>query len=183
MIRPSYLQFPLSLDLRALWYRDLMAALGGVKGVRWQKGFFHVTAAFIIDEIDVAEAKKMAEVMGEELAGVAAPVLAFDKLEAFTTQGGGMHVVYLTASRVPDEWVALIDLLQAKLIGLGYHLGPFQLHVTLARVPAGSIALEVLRGRIGRVAVPQIHSTLAKADYRFYREFKSAVREWTLPHC
>ena len=108
------------------------------------------------------------------------PVLTFDMVEAFKTQGGGMHIVYLTASRVPDEWAAFVDRLRAKLIGLGYHLGPFRLHVTLARVPAGSIGLDDLRRRIGRVNAPPLSSTLTKADFRFYREFKWAVREWTL---
>ena len=101
----------------------------------------------------------------------------------FRDAGGGMHIVYLTASRVPDEWAAFVDRLRAKLIGFGCHLGPFQLHVTLVRVPAGSIGLEDLRRRIGRVDAPELSSTLAKADYRFYREFKWAVREWTLSTC
>ena len=176
----SYLQFHVPLDRRARWYRALKAALGGVRGTRWQDGHFHITVAFINDEVDVTGAGKLAEVMEGELAGMAAPALNFDTLEAFTTQGGGMHVVYLTASRVPEEWAAFVDRLRAKLIGLGCHLGPFQLHVTLARVPAGSMGLEDLRRRIGRVDAPELSSTLAKADYRFYREFKWAVREWTL---
>lgn len=176
----SYLQLFVPLDRRARWYRALKAALGGVRGARWQDGHFHVTVAFINDEVDVAGAGKLAEVMDGELAGMAAPVVTFDTLDAFTTQRGGMHIVYLTASRVPEEWAAFVDRLRAKLIGLGCHLGPFQLHVTLARVPAGSIDLDTLRCHIGRVAAPQISSTLTKADYRFYREFKWAVREWTL---
>ena len=177
----TYLQFHVPLDRRARWYRALKAALGGVRGTRWQDGHFHVTVAFINDEVDLAGAGKLAEVMNGELAGMAAPVLTFDTLEAFTTRGGGgMHIVYLTASRVPEEWAAFVDRLRAKLIGLGYHLGPFQLHVTLARVPAGSIGLEDLRRRIGRVDAPELSSTLAKADYRFYREFKWAVRKWAL---
>lgn len=177
----TYLQFFVPLDRRVGWYRALKAALGGVRGTRWQDGHFHVTAAFVNDEIDVAGAEKLTEIIDGELSGMAAPVLSFDTLEAFTTQGGGMHIVYLTASRVPDEWAAFVDRLRVKLIGLGYHLGPFQLHVTLARVPVGSIGLEDLRRRIGSVPAPQIASTLTKADYRFYREFRWAVREWTLP--
>ena len=31
-----------------------------------------------------------------------------------------------------------------------------------------------------RIDVPKMSLTLTKADYRFYREFKWAVREWTL---
>lgn len=181
--RPSYFQFHVPLDRRARWYRALKAALGEVRGVRWQDGHFHVTVAFINDGVDVAGAGKLAEVMDGELAGMAAPVLTFDTLEAFTTQGGGMHIVYLTASREPDEWAAFVDRLRAKLIALGYHLGPFQLHVTLARVPAGSIDLEGLRARLVRIDVPKMSLALTKADYRFYREFKWAVREWTLSTC
>ena len=176
----TYLQFLVPLDRRARWYRALKAALGGVRGTRWQDGHFHVTVAFINDEVDVAGAGKLAEVMDGELAGMAAPVLTFDTLEAFTTQGGGMHIVYLTASRVPNEWAAFVDRQRAKLIGLGYHLGPFQLHVTLARVPAGSIDLEELRAGLVRIDVPKMSLALTKVDYRFYREFKWAVREWTL---
>ena len=176
-IRSSYLQLHVPLDRRAGWYRAVEKALGGVK---LQDGHFHVTVAFINDEVDRAGAEMLAEVMDGELAGMAAPVLTFDTLEAFTTQGGGMHIVYLTASRVPDEWAAFVDRLRAKLIGLGYHLGPFQLHVTLARVPAGSLDLEELRARLVRIDVPKMSLALTKADYRFYREFKWAVREWTL---
>lgn len=176
----SYLQLFVPLDRRARWYRALKVTLSGVRGTRWQDGHFHVTVAFINDDVDVAGAGKLAEVMDGELVGMAAPVLTFDTLEAFTTQGGGMHIVYLTASRVPDGWVAFVDRLRAKLIGLGYHLGPFQLHVTLVRVPVGSIGLEDLRRHIGSVDAPQLSSTLTKADYRFYREFQWAIREWVL---
>ena len=176
----TYLQFLVPLNRRAGWYRALKAALDGVRGTRWQDGHFHVTVAFINDEVDVAGAGKLAEVIDGELAGMAAPVLTFDTLEAFTTQGGGMHIVYLTASRVPNEWAAFVDRQRAKLIGLGYHLGPFQLHVTLARVPAGSIDLEELRAGLVRIDVPKMSLALTKVDYRFYREFKWAVREWTL---
>lgn len=87
----TYLQLHLPLDRWAGWYRALKAALDGVRGTRWQDGHFHVTVAFINDEVDGAGAGKLAEVMDGELAGMAAPVLSFDTLEAFTTQGGGMH--------------------------------------------------------------------------------------------
>ena len=179
--RQSYLQFHVPLDRRAQWYRDLISALGGVRDVKWQNGFFHITAAFINDKIDDAEAKEVAEVIDGEVVGISAPVITFDSVEAFSTQGGGTHVVYLTASRVPDEWKALIDRVRRRLKGCGYRLGPYQMHVTLARIPASSIDLEELRERIADVDIPAFLLTLNTADYRFYREFKSAVREWTFP--
>jgi 2'-5' RNA ligase len=179
--RSSYLQFHVPLDRLAGWYRALRTALNGVKGVRWQPGFFHITAVFINDKIDTAEADKVAGILGEELLGMSAPTIGFDTLGSFTTQGGRMHVVYLTASQVPGEWADLIDRVRSKLSAAGYHLGPYQLHVTLARVPAGSIDLESLRALIAPVDVPMAPLTLTKADYRFYQEYKWAVREWTLP--
>ena len=65
--RPSYLQFHVPLDRRARWYRALKAALGEVRGVRWQDGHFHVTVAFINDEVDRAGAEMLAEVMDGNL--------------------------------------------------------------------------------------------------------------------
>ena len=179
--RQSYLQFHVPLDRRAQWYRDLTSAIFGVREAKWQSGFFHITAAFINDKIDIPEAEDVADILDEVLTGTTAPVIAFDTVDAFTTQGGGTHVVYLTASKVPDEWKALVDKIRSTLKHRGYRLGPYQLHVTLARIPSGSIDLESLRERIAEVDIPAFSLTLATADYRFYREFKHAVREWTFP--
>ena len=176
----SYLQFHVPLDRRVGWYRALGAALNRVKGVRWQLGFFHITAAFINDKMDTAEADEVAGILDEGLKGLAAPTIGFDTVGAFTTQGGGMHIVYLTASRVPKGWADFIDRVRTELSAAGYHLGSYQMHVTLARIPANSIDLESLRALIASVDVPMIPLTLTKADYRFYREFNHAVREWAL---
>ena len=176
--RQSYLQFHVRLDRRARWYRAVKQALGRVKP---QNGHFHITVAFINDKIDLDGARKVAEILGEELGGMTAPVIDFDTVNAFTTQGGGMYVVYLTASRAPGEWVAFVDRIRARLSDAGYQLGPYRLHVTLARVPAGSIGLDALRARLARVDVPKMPSTLTKADYRFFQEYDWAVQEWTLP--
>ena len=174
---PFYLQFHVLLDRRGGIER---LGLNGVKGVRWQTGFFHITAAFINDKIDTAEADEVAGILDDGLKGLAAPTIGFDSVGAFTTQGRGMHVVYLTASRVPEEWADYIDRVRTELTAAGYNLGPYKMHVTRARVPTSSIDLESLRAMIARVDVPMIPWTLAKADYRFYREFKHSVREWAL---
>ena len=63
----TYLQLFVPLDRRAGWYRALKAALGGVRGTRWQDGHFHVTVAFINDEVDVAGVGTLAEVMDGNL--------------------------------------------------------------------------------------------------------------------
>ena len=174
----TYLQLFVPLDRRARWYRAVEKALGGVKP---QEGHFHITVTFINDEIDLVGAKKVVEILDKELKGMAAPTLVFDTVDAFSGQKSGKSVVNLTASQVPEEWVTFVNRIRARLSSAGYHLGPYRLHVTLARVPLAIIGLEELRARLARIDVPKMSLTLTKADYRFYREFKWAVREWALP--
>ena len=174
----TYLQLFVPLDCRVGWYRAVKQALGWV---RPQDGHFHITVTFINDEIDLVRAEKVAEILDEELIGMTAPTLVFDTVDAFPGQQSGKSIVYLTASRVPEEWVAFVNRVRSRLSSAGYHLGPYRLHVTLARVSIKSIGLEALRTRLARIDVPKMSLTLAKADYRFYREFKWAVREWALP--
>ena len=175
---PTYLQFFVPLDRRAGWYSAVKKALGRVKP---QEGHFHITVAFIKDEIDLVGAGKVAEILDEELKGMTAPTFVFDSVGAFLSENREKSIVNLTASRVPEEWVAFVDRIRTRLSSAGYHLESYRLHVTLARVPIKYIGLEALQARLARIAVPPMSLTLTKADYRFYREFKRAIREWTMP--
>ena len=116
----SYLQLFVPLDRRAGWYRAVEKALGRV---RPQDGHFHITVAFINDKIDLVEAKKVTEMLDEELKGMAAPTLVFDTVDAFSGQKSGKSIVNLTASQVPEEWVTFVDRIRARLSSAGYHLG------------------------------------------------------------
>lgn len=171
----SYLQFHVPLDRRAGWYRAVKRALGGVKP---QEGHFHITVAFIKDEIDLVKAKKVAEILDEELKGMTAPTFVFDTVDAFLSDNRVKSIVNLTASRVPEEWVAFVDRIRTRLSSAGYHLGSYRLHVTLARVPIKNIGLEALQARLARIAVPPMSLTLTKADYRFFQEYDWFVKEW-----
>ena len=103
----TYLQLFVPLDRRAGWYRAVEKALGRV---RPQDGHFHITVAFINDKIDLVEAKKVAEILDEELKGMTAPTLVFDTVDAFSGQKSGKSIVNLTASQVPEEWVTFVDI-------------------------------------------------------------------------
>lgn len=174
----TYLQFLVPLDRRAGWYRAVKKALGRV---RPQEGHFHITVAFIKDEIDLVGARKVAEILDEELKGMTAPTFVFDSVDAFAAEKSEKSIVYLTALQVPEEWVAFVDRIRTRLSSAGYHLGPYRLHVTLARVPIKYIGLEALRARLARIAVPPMSLTLTKADYRFFREYDRFVKEWSPP--
>ena len=174
--RQSYLQLFVPLDRRAGWYRAVKQALGRV---RPQDGHFHITVAFINDEMDLVGAEKVAEILDEELIGMTAPTLVFDTLDVFPGRNSGKSIVNLTASRVPEEWVAFVDRIRSRLSEAGYHLDPYRLHVTLAYVPPERIGLEALRARLARIDVPKMPLTLTEADYRF-RWARKCIREWTL---
>lgn len=172
----SYLQLFVPLDRGAGWYRAVERALGRVKP---QDGHFHITVAFINDEIDLVKAKNVAEMLDEELKGMTAPAFVFDTVDAFPAENSEKNIVYLTASQVPEEWVAFVDRVRARLSSAGYHLGPYRLHVTLARVPLECIGLEALQARLARIDVPKMPRTLTKADYRF-KGAKESIKEWKL---
>ena len=173
----TYLQFRVPLDRGAGWYRAVERALGRV---RPQDGHFHMTVAFINDEIDLVGAEKVVEILDEELHGMTAPTLIFDTVDAFRGQNSGKSIVNLTASRVPEEWVACVNRIRSRLSGAGYHLDSYRLHVTLAYVPQKLIGLETLRASLARIAVPPMSLTLTKADYRF-KGTEEGIWVWPLP--
>ncbi len=173
----TYLQFHVPLDRRAGWYRAVKKALGRVKP---QEGHFHITVAFIKDEIDLVGAQQVAEILDEELKGMTAPTFVFDTVDAFLSESRVKSIVNLTASRVPEEWVAFVDRIRTRLSSAGYHLGSYRLHVTLARVPIKYIGVDALQARLARIAVPPMSLTLTKADYRFFQEYDWFVKEWSL---
>ena len=74
----TYLQLFVPLDTIARWYIAVEKALGRVKP---QDGHFHITVAFIKDKIDLVTAKKVAELLEEELHGMTAPTLVFDTVD------------------------------------------------------------------------------------------------------
>ena len=110
-----------------------------------------------------------------------APTFVFDTVDAFLSESRVKSIVNLTASRVPEEWVAFVDRIRTRLSSAGYHLGPYRLHVTLARVPIKYIGVDALRARLARIDVPKMSLTLTKADYRFFQEYDWFVKEWSLP--
>lgn len=178
--RQSFLQFHVPLRYRrSRWYLGLTEALNGIKGLNLHK-HFHITAAFITDYLDEEATAKVADVIDKELKAMPAPSIVFDTVEAFTGEAGTNHYVCLATSQAPNDLTLIIDKIRMELTNHGYRLGSYRLHVTLADIPEGSIDLESLQARVGRVSVPTFTLTLAKADYRFHRDSRHFIREWTL---
>ena len=172
----SYLQLLVPLDRRCQWYRRLKSMLG-----RMQPGGFHITVAFISDGLDQAGVEKVADILDKELRDAVAPVITFDKLDAFTKRSGDQHIVNLTASVIPSEFTDLKDRIRSTLVDNGYQLQGFTFHVTLARVDVNRIDLQSLQDIIGTIDLPPITRTLKKASYCFQHGHEHPIRRWVLP--
>lgn len=171
----SYLQLLAPLDRRCRWYRQLKSILG-----KMQDGGFHITVAFIHDELDRPGMEKVADILDQVLRHAVAPVITFDKLEVFTSESGDKHIVNLTASIIPPEFTSIKDRVRARLADEGYKLGPYKLHVTLARVKTDKIDLQTLQNRICPISIPPITRTLKDASYCYLKGYKHPIRRWTL---
>lgn len=176
MSKESYLQIHVPLDNNSPWFRDLRAALDKV-AKRWYTRF-HITIAFIEDELDINEARKVADLLYSTLSGAGPLDITFDKLDAFTNQSGSEYIVNLTASNDQPALTDLVNKVRTKLTEHGYHLGPYRLHVTLSRIKTNDIDLKPLQDIIGTVKIQPFTLSLSRADYRFLKERTNTIREW-----
>lgn len=177
--KQSYVQIHVPLDTSALWYQNLKNALANTH-VRWQNDGFHITAAFIEDKLDEKGIIQATRVLDGVSGSVSKAFILFNKLDAFTTNGGQQHVVYLTApaAYVSLEHVLLVKRVRTALETSGYHLGPYKLHVTLARIPVSEISLQALKETLSTISLPIINSTLTSASYCFLKDHAHPIKGW-----
>ena len=177
----SYLQFCVPLRVhRSKWYLGLKAALGGVRDVSWHsEERFHVTAAFIKNLPGPDEDARVVSLLDKDLKGLPSMDITFDTVVAFTGTGGDKHYVCLSAMEPPSALTDVIGKIRARLTALGYCLGPYRFHVTLADIPVGSIGLKELQARVGSVSVPRFSLTLTRAEYRAFKRPLPEIPAWT----
>ena len=161
----TYLEIYVPISFDDSWFKQLRDALGRVV-VRWQKGYYHITMAFL----DVTpEDVNLIPFLEKHLKGMNAPTLTFDKLDVFTGSSG-THIIYLTATVIPKDFLSVIDSIREELKAVGCRIdSPFRLHVTLGRVPDRRIKLNMLQNRVESVALDAFSLTLDKVDYRKYK--------------
>ena len=162
----SYLEIRVPVRMDSLWYSSLKRVLRDVP-VRWQNGFYHITVAFL-DETPVWV--DLRPILDGHLKGAAAPVLTFDRLDAFKTQGGGF-VIYLTASQVPESFLSLTKSIRDDMEKAGCVIqSAFKLHVTLGRVRRDAgIGLGGLKRLVASVSLPAMTMALTDVDLREFR--------------
>ena len=161
----TYLEIQVPLKFNASWFQDLRLACRNID-VRWQMAYHHITMAFVDETPDGVDLRSLLE---KHLKTFPAPTLTFDKLDVFTAMSG-MHIIYLTATDIPQSFLSLIDNIRSDMNAAGCVMDSlFRLHVTLGRVKDPHIQLSAIQELTESVSLPAFSLTLEDVDYRVFR--------------
>lgn len=161
----TYLEIQVPLRNDVAWFDELRSICKNID-VKWQMGYYHITMAFIDDTPVGVDFRPLLE---KHLRSFAAPTLTFDKLDAFIATSG-MHIIYLTATDIPQSFMSLVQAIRSDLKTAGCVMNSeFRLHVTLGRVKDPNVQLPRLHKLLETINVPASSMTLTDVDYRVFR--------------
>ena len=161
----TYLEIQVPLKYNASWFQELRLACRNFD-VKWQMAYHHITMAFIDETPENIDIRPLLE---KHLKTFTAPTLTFDKLDVFTAMSG-MHIIYLTATDVPQSFLSLIENIRSDIKAVGCVVDSgFRLHVTLGRVKDPHIQLATIQELMESVSLPAFSLTLEDVDYRIFR--------------
>ena len=172
----TYLEIKVPINYDDPWFEELRSHFSGIP-VRWQKDFYHITLVFVNDSpkgIDLCtllnpKGIDLCTLLKKHLATAQAPVLTFDQLDVFAVSSG-MHIIHLTATDVPDTFLALIESIRDDMKATGcVILSDFKLHVTLGRLKDLNIQLPEPRSMAKTFSMPPLSMVLTDVDYREFR--------------
>lgn len=161
----TYLEIQVPLRYDATWFQKLRLAYSNID-VRWQMAYHHITMAFVDETPEDVDLRPLLE---KHLKTFPAPTLTFDKLDVFTAMSG-MHIVYLTATDIPQSFLSLIENIRSDMKTVGCVMDSlFRLHVTLGRVKETHIQLSAIQELTESVSLPAFSLSLEDVDYRVFR--------------
>ena len=165
MSRQTLLKFDVPLSQDSRWYTDLhQAFLSAGIPVNWQSGGFHITAIFMYDDTQKEKLKTLFE---DIISHHVAPELTFDKLDAFTGNKSGKHIVNLTSTIPSREFKTLINKLRTAAIETSALLEDYRLHVTLGRISGKTTSLDTVRNILSSIIFGPFPVTLKKAIFKY----------------
>ena len=161
----TYLEIQVPLSYNASWFQELRLACRNID-VKWQMAYHHITMAFVDETPENIDLRPLLE---KHLNAFPALTLTFDKLDVFTAMSG-MHIIYLTATDVPQSFLSLIENIRSDMKAAGCVVDSwFRLHVTLGRVKDPHIQLATIQELAKSVSLPAFSLTLEDVDYRVFR--------------
>ena len=171
------IEVPLRLNTR--WYTALQQAfLSAGIHVDWQSGGFHVTAIFMYDDTHKEKLKTLFE---DIISHHVAPELTFDKLDAFTGNKSGKHIVNLTSTNPCPEYSSLIDELRKAAIENGAQLEDYRLHVTLGRIPGYRASLGIVQEILSSVRLESFSVILKNTIFKYLDG--EEIDSWVIGTC
>lgn len=161
----SYIEIKVPIRYEESWFEQLRDLLDDVD-IRWQRGYHHITMAFL----DYApDGVNIVPGLNDILKNATAPVITFDKLDTFAS-GYHRHVIHLTTSEAPEDFIELVDNLRQYFLTNGCRMqSDFKLHVTLGRVQDPRMNVHKLKDIIGQVDLPRFTMQLTCVEYRVFR--------------
>ena len=169
----SYLAIDVPIKTNAKWYQSLVSALSGY-AITWQGGF-HITVAFINDELSEEAIQNVERTLHPILSKTAVQTICLNKLDAFTTLKGDQHIICITSVEPSRQFLKLVDDIKGQLAE--FNVTPFRMHITLGRVDASNVNLAELKSKIESLQQPNFNINLTKVKYRMYQG-KGDVRSW-----
>ena len=165
MSRQTLLKIEVPLRLNTRWYNALQQAFmyAGIP-VNWQSGGFHITAVFMYDDTQKDTLKTIFEHI---ISHHVAPELTFDKLDAFTGNKSGKHIVNLTSTIPSREFKTLINKLRTAAIETSALLEDYRLHVTLGRIHGSRASLDVVKNILSPVRLEPFSVTLRNVIFKY----------------
>ena len=171
----SYIEIKVPIRYEDPWFEELRDLLDGVD-IRWQRGYYHITMAFL----DYApDGVNLVPGLNGILEDAVAPVITFDKLDAFAS-GYHRQVIHLTTTDAPQDFLDLVDDIRQYFLAKGCKMqSDFKLHVTLGRVQDPRMNVHKLQDIISQVDLPTMTLTLTGVEYRVFRG--KTLGLWRLP--
>lgn len=161
----SYLELKVPIRYEDSWFEELRDLLDGVD-IRWQRGYYHITMAFLDFAPDNVNLRPGLNGILDE---AVAPTITFDRLDAFAS-GPHRQVIHLTTTDAPADFLALVEDVRRYFKSKGCVIqSDFRLHVTLGRVQDSSMNVRKLKDIISQVQLPVFTMTLQDVEYRIFR--------------
>ena len=161
----SYLEIKVPISFDDDWFRELRDLLDGVD-IRWQRGYYHITMAFLDfapDEVNMRPG------LNGILDEAVAPTITFDMLDAFAS-GPHRQVIHLTTTDAPSDFLELVEDVRRFFKAKGCTIqSDFRLHVTLGRVQDPRMNVRRLKDIISQVDLPAMTLELEDVEYRVFR--------------
>lgn len=161
----TYLELKVPLDYNTPWFIELREALKDIP-VLWQKGYYHITIAFIDDTQHLSEVES---IMHKHLDGAIPVTLTFDKLDVFTANNG-MLIVHLGVNDIPGTFQKLVDEIRCDICSTYSEIkSEFKLHVTLGRITESRVDIDDVGFLIDELVLIPFTMTLDEVEYRVFR--------------